>query len=319
MLVYNEKNIFQSALNANEQNYFSARNIISSLEEEIRVLNRGLNQHQVEINQLKDHYQEIKFQINAIGDRIYIEFNVSIDEVMNQEVNTEIADEDLAQKVEQIRPRLNNYGEINPMAMEAYEEIKSRYDVITVQRNDIVAAKESLLQTIKEIESTATSQFMQAFEEIRSNFINVFRSLFTEDDNCDLILMEPDNPLESSIEIVAKPKGKKPKSLSQLSGGEKTLTATALLFALYLLKPAPFCIFDEVDAPFDDANIQKFNRIIQKFSERSQFIIVTHNKSTMAAVDVLYGVYMQEMGISALTPVDFRDLKDDPVLAAASA
>lgn len=319
LLVYNEKNSFQSALNANEQNYFSARNIISSLEEEIRVLNRGLNQHQVEINQLKDHYQEIKFQINAIGDRIYIEFNVSIDEVMNQEVNTEITDEDLAQKVEQIRHRLNNYGEINPMAMEAYEEIKSRYDVITVQRNDILAAKESLLQTIKEIESTATSQFMQAFEEIRSNFINVFRSLFTEDDNCDLILMEPDNPLESSIEIVAKPKGKKPKSLSQLSGGEKTLTATALLFALYLLKPAPFCIFDEVDAPLDDANIQKFNRIIQKFSERSQFIIVTHNKSTMAAVDVLYGVYMQEMGVSALTPVDFRDLKDDPVLAAASA
>ena len=143
--------------------------------------------------------------------------------------------------------------------------------------------------------------------------------MFTEDDNCDLILLEPENPLESSIEIVAKPKGKKPKSLSQLSGGEKTLTATALLFALYLLKPAPFCIFDEVDAPLDDANIQKFNRIIQKFSERSQFIIVTHNKSTMAAVDVLYGVYMQEMGISALTPVDFRDLKDDPVLEAAIA
>jgi chromosome segregation protein len=242
-----------------------------------------------------------------------------VDEMMNQEVEETMADEELAQKVEQIRHRLNNYGEINPMAMEAYEEIKSRYDVISVQRNDILAAKDSLLQTIKEIESTATAQFMQAFEEIRSNFINVFRSLFTEDDNCDLILLEPENPLESSIEIVAKPKGKKPKSLSQLSGGEKTLTATALLFALYLLKPAPFCIFDEVDAPLDDANIQKFNRIIQKFSERSQFIIVTHNKSTMASVDVLYGVFMQEMGISALTPVDFRDLKDDPVMEAALA
>lgn len=319
ILVYNEKNTFQSELNANEQHYFSARNVIAGLEEEIRVLNRSLNQYQVEINQLKDQYQEIKFQINAIGDRIYIEFNVSLDEMMNQEVEESQGDEELAQKVEQIRHRLNNYGEINPMAMEAYEEIKARYDVISVQRNDILAAKDSLLQTIKEIESTATAQFMQAFEEIRSNFINVFRSLFTEDDNCDLILLEPENPLESSIEIVAKPKGKKPKSLSQLSGGEKTLTATALLFALYLLKPAPFCIFDEVDAPLDDANIQKFNRIIQKFSERSQFIIVTHNKSTMAAVDVLYGVYMQEMGISALTPVDFRDLKDDPVLEAAIA
>ena len=208
ILVYNEKNTFQSALNANEQNYFSARNIISGLEEEIKVLNRSLNQYQVEINQLKDHYQEIKFQINAIGDRIYIEFNVSVDEIMNQEVEETMADEELAQKVEQIRHRLNNYGEINPMAMEAYEEIKSRYDVISLQRNDILDAKDSLLQTIKEIESTATAQFMQAFEEIRSNFINVFRSLFTEDDNCDLILLEPENPLESSIEIVAKPKGK---------------------------------------------------------------------------------------------------------------
>ena len=146
------------------------------------------------------------------------------------------------------------------------------------------------------------------------SFIEVFRSLFTEDDTCDLVLIDPNNPLESDIEIIAKPKGKKPKSLSQLSGGEKTLTATALLFALYLLKPAPFCIFDEVDAPLDDANIQKFNRIIKKFSSASQFIIVTHNKSTMAEVDVLYGVYMTEPGVSSVSAVDFRSLKHTPIL-----
>lgn len=311
--IYKEKADFQSSLNDTEQTYYSARNNIQELEEEIRVLNRALSQHQNEINTLKDTYQEMKFQINAIGDRIYIEFNISLDEVMNMPIDESMTDEELNLKVDQIKGRLHNYGEINPMAMEAYEEIKGRYDVISEQRKDIVEAKESLLLTIKEIETTATSQFMQAFEEIRSNFINVFRSLFTEDDNCDLILLEPENPLESTIEIIAKPKGKKPKSLSQLSGGEKTLTATALLFALYLLKPAPFCIFDEVDAPLDDANIQKFNKIIQKFSEKSQFIIVTHNKSTMAAVDVLYGVYMVENGISGLTPVDFRNFKNDPI------
>jgi chromosome segregation protein len=197
------------------------------------------------------------------------------------------------------------------MALEAYEEIKGRYDTITTQRADILDAKNSLLETIKELEVTATSQFMSSFEQVRQNFIEVFRSLFTEDDNCDLVLINPDNPLESEIEIVAKPKGKKPKSLSQLSGGEKTLTATALLFALYLLKPAPFCIFDEVDAPLDDANILKFNKIISKFSNSSQFIIVTHNKATMAAVNVLYGVYMQEMGVSAVTEVDFSKFNDD--------
>jgi chromosome segregation protein len=311
--IYQLKTEFQANLNETEQGYYQARNIISGVEDELKVINRGISQYQSEINTLKDTYQEMKFQINAIGDRIYIEFNITLDEMMNVPVDETINNDELAVKVEQIKNRLHNYGEINPLAMEAYDEIKVRFDVITEQRDDIVKAKESLLETIKEIETSATGQFMQAFEEIRSNFINVFRSLFTEDDTCDLILMNPDNPLESAIEIIAKPKGKKPKTLSQLSGGEKTLTATALLFALYLLKPAPFCIFDEVDAPLDDANIQKFNKIIKKFSERSQFIIVTHNKSTMAAVDTLYGVFMLEMGISGLTQVDFSNFKNDPI------
>ena len=200
------------------------------------------------------------------------------------------------------------------MAVDAFNEMSERYESISTQRQDIIKAKDSLLETIKEIEDTATKQFMEAFEKIRENFINVFRSLFTEDDNCNLILEDEENPLESKIEIIAKPKGKKPKSLSQLSGGEKTLTATALLFALYLLKPAPFCIFDEVDAPLDDANIQKFNKIIKKFSKESQFIIVTHNKSTMAAVDVLYGVYMQQQGVSGVSAVDFRNYQHEEVL-----
>ena len=155
---------------------------------------------------------------------------------------------------------------------------------------------------------------MTAFEQVRTYFIEVFRSLFSEDDSCDLLLEEPDNPLDSKIKITAKPKGKRPLSISQLSGGEKTLTATALLFSLYLLKPAPFCIFDEVDAPLDDANIEKFNRIIRKFSEESQFIVVTHNKATMAAVDVIYGVFMQEQGVSNINAVDFRELEHSSTL-----
>ena len=142
--------------------------------------------------------------------------------------------------------------------------------------------------------------------------------MFTADDNCDLILLDPENPLESKIEIIAKPKGKRPQTINQLSGGEKTLTATALLFALYLLKPAPFCIFDEVDAPLDDHNIAKFNKIIKKFSKDSQFIIVTHNKLTMAAVDTIYGVYMPEQGVSSVTQVDFRDFEHSGVFEAAA-
>ena len=204
------------------------------------------------------------------------------------------------------------------MAVQAYDEMKLRYDMIAQQRTDILEAKDALLETIKEIEETATLQFLEAFEKARMYFINVFRSLFTADDNCDLILLDPENPLESKIEIIAKPTGKRPQTINQLSGGEKTLTATALLFALYLLKPAPFCIFDEVDAPLDDHNIAKFNKIIKKFSKDSQFIIVTHNKLTMAAVDTIYGVYMPEQGVSSVTQVDFRDFEHSGVFEAAA-
>ncbi|HXA00452.1 MAG TPA: AAA family ATPase, partial [Cytophagaceae bacterium] len=197
---------------------------------------------------------------------------------------------------------------INPMAMEAYQEIEQRHKFITDQKEDLIKAKESLMVTINEIDAIAKDTFIEAFTKIRDNFIRVFRSLFSEEDSCDLKLSDPDNPLDSSIDIIARPKGKRPLTINQLSGGEKTLTAVALLFSIYLLKPAPFCIFDEVDAPLDDANIDKFNTIIKKFSEESQFIIVTHNKRTMASTDVIYGITMIEQGISRLVPVDLRSL-----------
>jgi chromosome segregation protein len=311
--LYQEKETYQGNLSSAEQAYYNARNAITDIEEEVRKFNRNLNQKQLEINNLKDQFNDIRFKISSVGERLKIEFDININDIINEDISSDMPLAELQEKVEKIRNRISNYGEINPMALEAYEEIKIRYDNIVKQRQDILGAKDSLLKTISEIETTAKEKFMESFDQVRENFILVFRSLFTEDDNCDLILLDEENPLESDIEIVAKPKGKKPRSLSQLSGGEKTLTATALLFALYLLKPAPFCIFDEVDAPLDDANIQKFNKIINKFSKDSQFIIVTHNKATMAAVDVLYGVYMQEVGVSGIAPVDFRSLKEQPM------
>jgi chromosome segregation protein len=141
--------------------------------------------------------------------------------------------------------------------------------------------------------------------------INSKRHGFTREEmlaHFKLVLENPENLAETGIDIIAKPKGKRPSSITQLSGGEKTLTATAMLFSIYLIKPAPFCILDEVDAPLDDANVGKFTNMIRKFSENSQFIIVTHNKMTMSAVDVIYGVTMQEAGVSKLVPVDFRGL-----------
>ncbi|MBX2873404.1 MAG: chromosome segregation protein SMC [Saprospiraceae bacterium] len=305
---YQQRKERESSLSEAEQLYFQARGGINELEDNIRKTARVRQDAQILINQMKEKESGVKFDVSSVAQRLRIEFGIDVNAVINQEME-EIKEslEELQVKVDRFKSRLDNYGEINPMAVEAYDEMKERHDTISQQRDDIVKAKESLVETIKEIEETATSQFLEAFNKARIYFIDVFRSLFTSDDNCDLILLEPEAPLESKIEIVAKPKGKRPQTISQLSGGEKTLTATALLFALYLLKPAPFCIFDEVDAPLDDANINKFNKIIKKFSKDSQFIIVTHNKLTMAAVDTIYGVYMAEQGVSGVSPVDFRD------------
>lgn len=304
---YAERKEREAILTEAEQVYFKARGGINKLEDELRKLNKQRQDAQVLVNQLKDKVNDVKYKINAVGQRMRIEFSVEVEELLGKDPVLGLSVEEIEIKVDRLRGRLENYGEINPMAVEAFDEMKERAENITKQRDDILEAKKDLEVTIQEIEETATIQFLESFEKARLYFIDVFRSLFTEEDACDLVLLDPENPLESKIEIVAKPKGKRPQTISQLSGGEKTLTATALLFALYLLKPAPFCIFDEVDAPLDDANIEKFNKIIKKFSKDSQFIIVTHNKLTMAAVDIIYGVYMAEQGVSGVSAVDFRD------------
>ncbi|WP_116105443.1 chromosome segregation protein SMC [Lewinella sp. IMCC34191] len=312
-----EKEEYQATLNSAEKAYYEARSQINVLEDELRKDNRQRQDAQVRVNQLKDRFTDVRFKLNGVEERLKIEFDLSLEQLAAVEIEEWTGTvAELEMKVDRLRSRIGNYGEINPMAVEAYDEMRERHENITAQRDDIVSAKETLIKTIKEIEDTATVQFLDAFEQVRIYFIDVFRSLFTQDDNCDLILLDPENPLESNIEIVAKPKGKRPQTISQLSGGEKTLTATALLFALYLLKPAPFCIFDEVDAPLDDANIAKFNRIIKKFSKDSQFIIVTHNKLTMEAVDSIYGVYTTEQGGSGVVPVQFTELEGSTTFSA---
>ncbi len=305
---YDVKNERSTDLAEFEQSYYKGRGGINELEDNLRKLNKQRQDTLILITELNNKFSNVKLQMNSIGERLKIEFGLDINEVMNQEPTTDMDIRQLDSKVYGLKRRLDNYGEINPMAVEAYDEMKERYDTINTQREDILEAKDSLLQTIDEIETTATEQFLEAFNQVRVNFQEVFRNLFTENDSADMLLEDPEQPLDCRILITAKPKGKRPQTINQLSGGEKTLTATALLFALYLLKPAPFCIFDEVDAPLDDANIAKFNRIIKKFSEDSQFIIVTHNKQTMAAVDIIYGVTMAEQGVSSVVPVDFRAL-----------
>jgi chromosome segregation protein len=262
------------------------------------------------INEIKDQLNNLKLQLSGMKERLNVEFKVELEEILDEGRATEISLEELQASADRMKKRLENMGEVNPTAIEAYTEMKKRYDFILEQKNDLVTAKESLMLTIQEVEATANKAFLETYNQARENFQKVFKALFTEEDSCDLILVDPENLADTAVEIVARPKGKKPSSISQLSGGERTLTATAMLFAIYLIKPAPFCILDEVDAPLDDANVGKFTQMIQKFSDKSQFIIVTHNKQTMSAVDVIYGVTMQEPGVSKLVPVDFRSLSN---------
>ena len=258
--------------------------------------------------EIKDKLNELKLNLAGMRERLQVEFKVELDQILDEPRKTTSAIEDLQASADRMRKRLENIGEVNPTAIEAFVEIKKRYEFILEQKADLASAKESLLQTIEEVEATANQQFLDTFNKVRENFQQVFKALFTEEDTADLVLDNPNNLAETGIDVIAKPKGKKPSSITQLSGGEKTLTATALLFAIYLIKPAPFCILDEVDAPLDDANVGKFTQMIQRFSDNSQFIIVTHNKATMSSVDVIYGVTMQEPGVSKLVPVDFRSL-----------
>ncbi len=308
---YKEKDNIEVAVNEAEKKYYSVRGNIDDQEKNTKDIRRQKDNADVLIQDLQLKINESKLSLSAVKERLNVEFNISFDELITDNNGAEammLDVEELKNKVHQLKSTLDKLGPINPLAMEAYQEIQERNLFITIQKEDLVNAKASLLQTIEEIGTVAKVTFLEAYEKIRVNFIIVFRSLFSEEDSCDLKLVDPENPLESSIEIMAKPKGKRPLTINQLSGGEKTLTAISLLFAIYLIKPAPFCIFDEVDAPLDDANIDKFNNIIKKFSSESQFIIVTHNKRTMSSTDVIYGITMVEQGVSRLVPVDLRSL-----------
>jgi len=303
-----KKETDEKGLSEKDRVYYEMRNAISEHESKISRQRREKEQAETLLNAVREKLNEMKLQVAGMKERLSVEFKVDLDTILEEERKNDMTVEELNAEAERMKKRLDNMGEVNPTAIEAYGEIKVRHDFIVDQKADLMEAHDMLMATIEEVENTANAKFKETFDAVRTNFQQVFKALFTEEDTADLKLTDPDNVADSGIEIYAQPKGKRPSTLTQLSGGEKTLTSTAFLFAIYLIKPAPFCILDEVDAPLDDANVGKFTQMIRRFSDNSQFIIVTHNKQTMAAVDVIYGVTMQEAGVSKLVPVDFRSL-----------
>lgn len=217
----------------------------------------------------------------------------------------------IKREVENLRRRIQGMGTVNTDAIAEYGELRERHDFLKAQYTDLTESKDTLVEAIDEINVKSREQFMDTFTRIRENFKKTFSTLF-QGGKADLLLIETDDVLESGIEIIAQPPGTKLKGVSLLSGGQKTMTAVGLLFAIYMVKPSPFCLLDELDAPLDESNIGRFTTLLKQFTEQSQFIIITHNKRTIAAAQAIYGVTMEEKGVSKVVSMKFHSEHDDP-------
>ncbi len=321
-----ELNSLQAIIDENQIEYDELADIRNELISNEEGIKERLNEIKTESTQLENNLSQYRNERQKLSDKIHSdavkmsEFKLrkeNLAEHINDEYsitleykeldNSEFNFSEVSSEVHTLKQQLKNLGPVNLLAYSEYEEEQERLDFLTGQRDDLTNSEKDLIKTIDEINEAAKNIFTETFEAIRVNFQKIFRSLFDEGDEADLMLEEGADPLEAKIEIIAKPKGKRPSSIDLLSGGEKTLTATALLFAIYLVKPSPFCIMDEVDAPLDDANIDRFSNLLKDFSDNTQFIIVTHNKRTMNSAETMYGVTMQEEGISKIAGVRFTD------------
>jgi chromosome segregation protein len=246
---------------------------------------------------------ETRMRVTNLMERM--QENYDLDEAALLELQFEWTDDQpvpTEDSVKELRQTLSRLGPVNLLALDEFEEKNQRLEFLEAQRRDLEQASASLQQTIEKINRTARFLFMETFDQVSTNFRETIRTVFGGGEG-DLVLSNPEDPLDSDVEIRVRPRGKKIDTLTQLSSGERTLTAIALLFSIYLVKPSPFCIFDEVDAPLDDANIGRFVNLLHEFRDRTQFIVITHNKLTMEAADRLYGVTMEEEGVSKLVTV----------------
>jgi len=228
---------------------------------------------------------------------------------MQSRESNEIPWEEIARIVAELTTKLDAMGPVNLDAIQEYEELEERYQFLEQQNTDLLNSKSELLEVISRINKTTREMFSETFAKIRENFQEMFSELFGGG-KANLILLDESDPLESGIEIIAKPPGKQLQNISLLSGGEKTMTAVALLFAIYMVKPSPFCVLDEMDAPLDESNINRFIKILDRFVEQSQFVVITHNKRTISRADYLYGVTMEEHGVSKLVGVRFQSASE---------
>jgi chromosome segregation protein len=301
---YQERDEAEKQKNEIEKHVQELRSIIQSSEVELKKRQRLWNQARERVQELELRIKEFQVKLSSIREQLEEKYRAEALQFDLKSLDPAISIHDIQTEIEEIRLKLERLGDVNPLAVKEYDKEKERLDFLESQRSDLLSARDQLLETIHKLNTTARKQFMETFEKIQVNFQRVFQEFF-EGGKAELKLIESRDPLEANIDISITHKGKQLNTLSLLSAGEKTLTAISLLFAIYLVKPSPFCILDEVDAPLDDVNIGRFTKALNLFSRDTQFILVTHNKKTMEATNSIYGVTMEEQGVSKVVSVRF--------------
>jgi chromosome segregation protein len=294
----------------------SDKDLLKELEEKYRKVSQGasdvvtkiesdrqkLDSIKNKVYELQMQNKDIDYRFTSVKERLLQAYKVDLESI--EDVAEDADTDSLSREIEILKQKLDSYGTVNLVAIEEYDELKKRYDFLIQQQADLLSAKESLHQAIIKINRTTKQMFLETFEKVRVEFKNYFRLLFNGGD-AQVFLINEQDPLESGIEIICRPPGKKLQNVLLLSGGEKSMSAIALIFAIFKVKPSPFCILDEIDAALDEANVDRFSRILLDFAKTSQFIVITHNKKTIVNANVMYGITMQESGVSKIVSVKF--------------
>ena len=299
-----EKDLLEEEAINDEESLREKEASVKEMEKESKDLSRQIQELIEAIAKTELKRSEIKIQLAHIEERTFEDFNVSLSELMNRPAE-EFNLEEVDRTTRELKEKIGRMGEVNLAALSDFQTTNERYMFLKTQQEDLADSIDLLHQTIKRINRTTKQRFLDTFEQVNMNFKEIFSHLF-HGGTAELSLTDSSNPLESGIEISANPLGKKMQNLTLLSGGEKAMTAIALMFSVFKVRPSPFCLLDEVDAPLDEANVIRFQQMLKEMSKNTQFILITHNQKTMSFADVLYGITMEERGVSKAVSVNLN-------------
>lgn len=298
-----KKSTVEASLTQERENKARISGLLLQQEEHLKDLRHEEAELVSSLNALHVALSRLEVKYETVTNRLLDEYGLYPD--FDEEVQFDV--EQARIRVDELKEELYTLGPVNPSAIEEYEEVAQRHAFLTEQRNDLVEAKNTLNEAMSEMDREMEVRFGATFNAVKSRFHHVFKEMFGGGE-ADLILTQPDNLLETGVDIIARPPGKKLQNLSLLSGGERALTAITLLFSIIEVRPVPFCILDEVEAALDEANVIRYSKYLKRFSDNTQFIVITHRKGTMEGADVLYGITMQESGVSKLISVKLSEV-----------